>query len=451
MATSDVEGVGLAADGTTASFLGWRMVGVAFAAQFIANGVTLTVIGNFVGPVSAEFGVAPTTIGMAPGLSILIMGIAGPFVGRALDAGQTRKLMTAGVLLTGVGLILASRATSLGQLAAAYLLFAATGAALFGPMPSMALVANWFERQRGFALGLAVAGATIVSWVAPAIAQYFIDHFTWRDAALAFGTFCLVVGVPIFAFLVVARPEHVGQRPDGDDAIDAMRDAAPAAPPAVEPDARADETPLNTDEPPLGTDEIVLSAGEIARDMRLWLAAIGFGLVLTSPVVLVPTLVFFAQNELGLTGQQATAFFGAMVPFSLTGKVVLGKLADVAPLKPIILLVVVSNVLVWYLLDTSPDYPLFLTTGAIYGIAIGGAAPLQGVLMARLFGRVNFGRASGIGGLAAIPLLAGASLGSQALLSATGSYSTLFMTQIGMLLVGGTMLGIVRIPGARGR
>lgn len=437
MATSDVEGVGLAAEGSAGSFLGWRMVGVAFAAQFIANGVTLTVIGNFVGPVSAEFGVAPTTIGMAPGLSILIMGIAGPFVGRALDAGQTRKLMTAGVLLTGVGLILASRATSLGQLTAAYLLFAATGAALFGPMPSMALVANWFERQRGFALGLAVAGATIVSWVAPAIAQYFIDHFTWRDAALAFGTFCLVVGVPIFAFLVVARPEHVGQRPDGDDGIGGMLDADPSAPAADEPDAVLDEPEL--------------SAGEIARDVRLWLAAVGFGLVLTSPVVLVPTLVYFAQSELGLTGQQATAFFGAMVPFSLAGKVVLGKLADVAPLKPIILLVVVSNVLVWYLLDTSPAYPLFLTTGAIYGIAIGGAAPLQGVLMARLFGRVNFGRASGIGGLAAIPLLAGASLGSQALLSATGSYSTLFMAQIGMLLVGGTMLGIVRIPGARGR
>ncbi len=431
MATSEVQAASLESGAAARPFLGWRMVGVAFAAQFIANGVTLTVIGNFVGPISAEFGVEPTTIALAPGLSIAIMGIVGPFVGRGLDAGHTRTLMTAGVVLTGVGLILASRTESLGQLAAAYLLFAATGAALFGAMPSMALVANWFERQRGFALGLAVAGATIVSYVAPAIAQYFIDHYTWREAALAFGLFCLVVGVPIFAFLVVARPEEVGQRPDGDEPVGAVGAS----------DAASDAFP---DEPERSTREMV-------RDKRLWLAAVGFGLVLTSPVVLMPTLVYFATSELGFTGQQATLFFGAMVPFSLAGKVVLGKLADVAPLKPIILLVVVSNVVVWALLNTSPAYPLFIATGVIYGIAIGGAAPLQGVLMARLFGRVNFGRASGLGGLAAIPLLVGASLGSQTLLGATGSYSTLFMTQIAMLLLGGALLGIVQIPAARGR
>ena len=96
MATSDVEGAGLEASVSDRGFLGWRMVGVAFVAQFIANGVTLTVIGNFVGPVGAEFGVAPTTVGLAPGLSILIMGIVGPFVGRGLDAGYTRSLMTVG-------------------------------------------------------------------------------------------------------------------------------------------------------------------------------------------------------------------------------------------------------------------------------------------------------------------------------------------------------------------
>jgi hypothetical protein len=66
--------------------------------------------------------------------------------------------------------------------------------------------------------------------------------------------------------------------------------------------------------------------------------------------------------------------------------------------------------------------------------------------MGRIFGRVNFGRATGIGGLAAIPLLALANIGSQTLLGATGSYRITFGVQMILLLTGGVMLGAIRIP-----
>ena len=89
---------------------------------------------------------------------------------------------------------------------------------------------------------------------------------------------------------------------------------------------------------PLG--ELKARAGELARDWQLWVAAIGYALVLTSPIVLMPLLVPFGKS-LGLSGQQAAAFFAAMTPFSLMGKVVLGRMADVAPLKPLISLIVI--------------------------------------------------------------------------------------------------------------
>jgi len=425
--SSEVVDPGVRARMAARGFLGWPMVGVAFVAQFVANGLTLAVIGNFVGPVSSDFGVSPSLIGIAPGLALIVMGVMGPLVGRALDSGWTRQMMTLGAMLTGVGLVVLSRATEIWQLGVCYVLLVALGASMFGSLPSMALVTTWFVRRRGFALGLAVAGATLASWVAPATAQWIIDEYDWRRAAFAFGVFTLMVGVPTFAMFVVPSPEVVGQAPDGDDVRVAESESA-----AAEVTSSAAS---------------MLPIGELVRDARLWLAAVGFALVLTSPVVLTVILVRFGES-LGFTGQEATAFFLSMVPFSLAGKVVIGGLADVAPLRPSILLIVVVNVIVWAILWTEPSYTLFMVTGAIYGIGIGGAAPLQGVLFGRLFGRVNFGRASGLGGLAAIPLLAAANFGSQVLLGATGSYRLIFVVQIGLLLSGGALLALIQIPPA---
>ena len=143
---------------------------------------------------------------------------------------------------------------------------------------------------------------------------------------------------------------------------------------------------------------------------------------MTSPVVLMGLLVEYGK-DLGFSEQQATAFFGTWCPSRLLGKVVIGGLADVAPLKPSIAMTVLVNMLVWLLFYFEPSYPYFLATGAIYGIGIGGAAPIHGVATARCFGRANFGRANGLGAIVAIPLLAGASALSHLLEGSTGSYA----------------------------
>ena len=109
------------------------------------------------------------------------------------------------------------------------------------------------------------------------------------------------------------------------------------------------------------------------------------------------------------------------------------------------------NFLVWIILFSDPGYPVFLVTGALYGIGIGGASPLQGVLMGRCFGRENFGTAGGLGGLAAIPLLVVVQILSQYLKATTGSYHPTFIVQGGLLLLGGLLLAFVRIPPPEGR
>ncbi len=408
----------------TRSFLGWRIVGIGFIANFLSTAITLATFGTFVAPVSMAFDVPRSTIGLGMSVTFLVMGLLGPFVGALLDRGWARFMMAAGSLIAGTGLILISRAETLGQAGVLFCGVVGIGAALFGIMPSMALTANWFIKRRGLAIGIAVAGATIASYAGPALAQYLIDAHGWRVAIMVFGAGTILIGFPAFAGLVVGRPEDVGQIPDGE---------------SLSKDPESDST----------LEAPVLATRELLRDSRLWLLAVGFGLVLTSPVVLTPMVVPFGL-DLGFTGQQANVFFLAMIPFSLLGKVVIGGLADVAPIKPAIGLVVLANMLVWVLFYVEPGYTLFVVSGAVYGLGIGGAMPLQGVSLGRCFGRANFGRAAGLGGLVMIPVIASASAASQLLLGATGSYHMSFLVQIGLLVLGGCLLAIVRIPQTEG-
>jgi MFS family permease len=361
---------------------------------------------------------------------MLALGLAAPVVGRMLDAGRARTMMAAGALVTGIGLLLLSQAATLWHAAVAFIGFVCLGSAFYGTVPSMTLVTNWFERRRGLALGFAVAGATFASYLAPSGAQALIDAFGWRMAVGLFGVATLVVAVPLFAGFVVGRPEQVGQRPDGDPADAGGRAEGASAAGAVP-----------------GSDAIpgMLPTGVLARDGRLWLLAFGFGAVMTSPVVLMGLLVEFG-HDLGFDAYHTAQFFLVMIPFSLLGKLVVGGLADVAPLKPSIVMTVLVNMAIWGIFSLEPGYPAFLATGALYGLGIGGAMPLQGVATAACFGRANFGRANGLGAIVAVPLLAGASALSHLLEGATGSYRTSFLVQAALIAAGGVALGFVRFP-----
>ena len=415
----------LASEVRARNFIGWRIVGVAFLAQILSNGMTISAFSNFQGPVAETFGVGMGTIALGVPVAIASMGLLGPFVGRLVDRGHVRKLMFGGALWSGAGLLLLSRADSLMAAALYWSLFVCVGAALCGVMPATTMVANWFSRRRGFALGVMMSGATLVSYIAPASAQLIIDNAGWRSAVLCFGFVLLLIGAPIYGMLAVGRPEDVGQLPDGD----------------VQPEASGSDAI-----DPASRQAAAKSAADLARDPRLWLSAIGFGLIMTSPIVLMTMLIPYAKG-LGLTGQEANLFLAAMVPCSLFGKLVLGSLADRWPAKPLLFSMIAINIAVWLIFWSQPSFSLYVFSGALYGFGIGAASPLHGVVIGRLFGRVNFGTAMGLGGVSAILLLVLASTVSALVQGESGEgFPKVFLIQVGYLLVGALALALVRIP-----
>jgi len=389
-------------------------------AQLLSLGLSFSAFGVFVVPLSEEFGASRAELGVGLAIVFLIMGVMGPPIGHWLDRGLVKTLMVTGSLLAGLGLMALSRATTLWQLGLIFCGTVGVGSALFGATPSMSLVANWFVRQRGLAMGIAVAGATVAALAVPPLAAYLIDAMGWRSALLILGGGSLLIGLPVFTTQTIARPELVGQAPDGDP-VDEIQ--AATAPPAE------------------------IETGALVRDPRLWTLAVGFSLIFTSPILMTTALIPFGE-DLGFSRLDAAWFFTAMGPFSLFGKVAFGAVADRMALRIAMWIVVLGNFCVWLLLYGDPDYTLFLGIGAFYGLAIGAVGPLNGLVMARCFGREAFGRASGLGGLAGLPLIALAPIVAGHLYDTTGSYHVVFLLQSGLLLLGGALVTCVRIPGA---
>jgi MFS family permease len=402
-----------------ARFRGWQVVAAAFTGQLIANGGTFAAFGVLVVPLADTFGASRGAVSSGAGLGMLVMGLSGPFLGRVLDGGNVRRMMLFGVVLMSVGLLLLSQATSLWQAGACYALAVSAGAAMFGPIPSVTLAGNWFIRRRGLALGITVAGATCASFIAPALLAWLTELYGWRTAVASFGVGTFVIAAPIVWALVVARPEDVGQRPDGDAAT-----------------AGSD---------PAGDSVVVPETRDLLRQPNLWIQAMGFAFLFASPVVMSLHLIPFAEDQ-GFGRLHGAYFFTAMAPFSLLGKVAFGAIADRVDIRRAIWAIIGGLIVTWVLLLGGPSYRMLLFIGAVFGLAVGAVGPVHGVLVGKCFGRGAFGRVMGMGGLASLPIIASAGPVAGYLFDVTGSYQTSFQLQVGGLVMAAVIFLFLRVP-----
>ena len=98
----------------------------------------------FLQPMSAATGWSRTAISLAMTLDFVTMGIASFGWGMLMDRVGPRIVLLAGSSVLGLGLVLASRASSVAQFQVLYgVLVGAGGGAIFAPL--MATVAGWFD------------------------------------------------------------------------------------------------------------------------------------------------------------------------------------------------------------------------------------------------------------------------------------------------------------------
>jgi MFS family permease len=162
----------------------------------------------FLQPMSVATGWSRTAISFAMTLDFITMGIASFGWGMAMDRFGPRIVLLLGSSILGLGLVLASRASTVGEFQFLYgVLVGAGGGAIFAPL--MATVTGWFDRHRSLAVSLVSAGMGVAPMTVAPIAAILVSRYDWRFAQLLIGLAVWLLLLPA-AFLVRRAPGLTG-------------------------------------------------------------------------------------------------------------------------------------------------------------------------------------------------------------------------------------------------
>ena len=197
-------------------FRGWWIVVAAIVGQSFGLATVLVyTFGVFVKPLAEEFHSSRGSIALAVSLLDATVLFSAPGIGRLVDRHGTRKVIAVSLLglvscLVGLSFV----QPPLWHLYALYVLAGILGIATV-PITYSRVIANWFDRSRGLALGLASTGVGLGAFIGPSLAEFLIEQRGWRQAYLGLAGISLLVVMPAVTIFLRGSPREVGLLPDG--------------------------------------------------------------------------------------------------------------------------------------------------------------------------------------------------------------------------------------------
>ena len=175
-------------------YYGWWIVLASFLVALYVAGTTFYGFTAFIQPLTTEFGWSYSQISIAASLRGLEMGLLAPFVGILADRLGPRKLLVSGAIVLGSGIILLGLIQSLHMYYGAFILIA-FGAGGCTSVVTMTVVANWFDRNVGKAMGITGSGFGAGGLLIPFIIA-MIAAFGWRITLIVLGIGVWIIVIP---------------------------------------------------------------------------------------------------------------------------------------------------------------------------------------------------------------------------------------------------------------
>jgi MFS family permease len=322
--------------------------------------------GAFFESMAVEFDAGHGATAVIFGLTIFLFFGFGGVSGPLSDRFGPRPLVLGGATLMGVGLVLTSRVDALWVGYLTYGIGVGLGAGLY-VAPLLATVGAWFERQRPYALGVAVTGSGLGTLLFAPSAARLIASYGWRTSYVVIG---LVDAAVLLAVATVVQRAPVPRPPHGGEHLRRV----------------------------CGTEAF----------RRLFLTG---GLMSMSLFVAFAFVVTFAQQD-GIASSRAALLLGLIGASSVAGRLGLTAFSNwIGPVRLYQLCLGVQSMayLVW--LVAGGNYVLLVVFACLLGISYGGFVALGPEVTAHLFGVAGLGAVlgtlyvvGGIGGLIGPPL-----------------------------------------------
>lgn len=193
----------------------WVIVAVLAVVQIFGSSIFF-VAGIMVAPLSDEnggFGWSVGTIGGAIALYYLFGAIYAPISGHLGDRFGARRMMLAGIIMYGLGMVSLGFVSQLWQLFLIYSVFMSATASVT-MVPLMASITGWFRRRLGVGIGILWAVGGIGSAALAPLIATLLETVGWRDTFLVVGLGGSAVMLSLWPF-IRSKPADIGIEPYG--------------------------------------------------------------------------------------------------------------------------------------------------------------------------------------------------------------------------------------------
>lgn len=148
-------------------------------------------------------------------LALISYAILAPLVGGLIDRFGPRRVIVPGILILSSGLILSGSIETLTQFYIYYGVVAGAGITCIAIVSYSAILAHWFEKNRGLASGIAVSGMGLGSFLMVPLSQHSISLWGFRFTFVLLGILVLIVLLPLNGIFLRHKPQELGLYPDG--------------------------------------------------------------------------------------------------------------------------------------------------------------------------------------------------------------------------------------------
>lgn len=405
-------------------FAGWWIAAAASMSSFAAVSFFNPVLGAITPELQAEYGWSTASIALTMVIGGIGGGVIATFVGPIADRHGPRMLLFSSVGVVAGLLVALGFMSDLWQ----FLLLWGLGRGLTVAVIDIAVVvviANWFIRRRGSAMGLTMIGTRSGMMIFPLVITAGIWLGGLREAFLLMALLVVAIGV-LPPLIMRRRPEDVGLRPDGD---------------------RLRASVSRGETPSLLTSDPDWTVREAIRTRAFWLLLFGTTILMAVGGAVNFTFVsHMTQNGIDAdTARTALALWAGM---GIVGGVLGGELRQRLAVRyslPLVICVTTSAI-VWFIL-TDTVWMAFVFA-IWHGLSFGAQLPLNRISFPDYFGRYSVGRIRSVTAPPQLLINAFGPFVSGLVIDNRGSYDLIYMVFVGLLLTAAISVLWARRPEA---
>ncbi len=348
-------------------YYGWYIVAACFSLCFLFAGAGFYSFSIFIKPIESEFGWSRSAISLTMSIYLIVGGLMGPVFGRLIQKYGPKKVMGISAVFAGACFMLVSLTQSLWYFYAVYALLAVSVCGM-GIIPVSSLLASWFDKRRGTAIGISMVGISAGGLILTPFVGWITAILGWKAAFLCIGLIVWIVALPVIHFVIKEKPvdlsavfnKNLGQPQDREGTIEPTFD--------------------------MGRD---LPAKMVFRSRAFWCIFFSFFLTPFAQMGVLQHQVPIIMDT-GVSEAMAAGALGVTAGVGGLGKLSFGRLSEIWPFHYVVLLCFGLQALAVMVLLYTQTITMVWIYAVVFGFAMGGVVVLMPLVVVHYWGLTSY-------------------------------------------------------------